>query len=100
MCYTLGMTYSDGFGSWDTATLASIAWRVTPQHERSDWVCTADNREWHIRDGVARATNGSRDENGRSIVVMELAAEDLREFVVEQLEALGIDYAAVNHMKS
>mgnify|MGYP001581964802 CR=1 FL=1 len=103
LCYDYGMTtaYADTFATWDTLTLAGIAYRVTPRHERDNWVATADDREWRQDVGDVFAYDGSRDQQtGKSIPVQRMPDEDLRGFLLEQLDHYGITLRDVNRMKS
>lgn len=70
-----GHNYDDQFGVWSTGVLVSIAFRVTPQHERANWVATSPEAE-------------------------DYSEDKLRDLVVEQLECLGITIHDVNQMKS
>lgn len=93
--------YTDAFATWSTLTLAGIAYRITPQHERDNWVATADDREWRRDGDDVFAYDGTRDQQtGKSIPVQRMPDEDLREFVLEQLDHYGITLDAVNRMKS
>lgn len=69
-----GHNYDDQFGVWSTPVLVSIAFRITPAHERTNWVATSPGAEEY--------------------------GDQLRDLVVEQLEDYGISIHDVNQMKS
>lgn len=74
---------NDSFPRWSTEALISIAYRVTPEHERDNWVATSTARY-------------ADEECTRELY----DPEELRGFVIEQLEEYGITQADVNFMKS
>lgn len=93
----------DQFHFWSTADLLGIARRVTPSRELDSWVATADDRSWRAGRDELGPTFDQMERNhttGAMDVVRTLTDEDLREFVVEQIEHYGITITDVNYMKS
>lgn len=71
-----GQDMTDPYAYWPTAILVSIAYRVTPAHERPQWVATSGQ-------DTSRMTD-----------------DDLRFYVTEQLQDYGITHRAICDMKS
>ena len=85
-----------------TRVLLNVACRVTPIVDADRWVATADNRRWTF-DRAAQcwdATNGTRDQQGISVVTTSFTEADFREFLLEQLEHYGVTFDQICHMTS
>lgn len=91
----------DPFLGWSTQTLLGIAERVTPAVELDNWVATVAGVSWRWDTTEQMWERLERNHTtGRMDVTARYLDEDLRDFVLEQLERYGTTRADVGYMKS